>query len=444
MKFNILFIFLFLSAIGVLPVHAERFELENAIIDSVTSKTIGGGKESGELAGFFVAQKKVVYGVLNDIGISLGSLPVDIREKLEKFHTTNFEAFKMFSLGLNAQDEGKFAAAKAFFEKAVELDPNFELAGKLSFSMPNTNVIGTVQLQAALAAASQSATSSGKVQVEVELSGAIAALQSGQNVVVGSKPESSSSSTTTGNNNNYTSNEAGSGSKYADRKAVGVSYTTIANATTQVAIASTNEWSLDQEIEDSNGLIKVGDSTDFLANRDKASSSVTDKLDLGDGSTVTWGKWQSGTNGNFTVSAKDSPISNLGPQFQYMIGQATREMPTTGTASFIPAGGFLDNATGSIDVDFVNRNVALNNLGFGIDNLAFSGLNGASTYSDSIGSGFFKGNYTSGSCTGCTAFSPNASVFTGNFMGENANGLMFSTIMQTGTDTVAGVHTFSR
>lgn len=425
--------------------HAERFDLESAILESATAKAIGGGKKSGDIATFFTAQKEMVYTALADLGISLDSLPADIRKNLERFHTTNFAAFKMFSLGLNAQDEGKFAEAKAFFQKAVELDPNFQLAGELGISMPASNVTGTVQMQAALAAAAKSATSSGKVQVEVDLSGAIAALQSGQNVVVGVKPDASvDSAGARSANNNYTSNPAGSGTSYADRKAVAVSYSVQDTSGVTVALATTNEWTLDQASSDAAGLVKVGDAAQFQATRSLAASTVSGSLNLADGSPVSWGTWQSGAGTAFSVSTQDGPVLGLGPQFQYLIGQATRDMPTTGTATFAPAGGFLTNASGSIGVDFVSRSVQLNNLGFTLGGADFSNLNGTATYSTTIASGFFKGNYSGGSCTGCAAFSPTASVFTGNFLGKGASGLMLSTVLSTGSGTVAGVHAFKQ
>lgn len=425
-------------------VHAERFDMESAILESATSKAVGGGVKSGDIATFFTAQKEMVYAALGDLGISLDSLPANIRKNLERFHTTNFAAFKMFSLGLNAQDEGKFAEAKVFFEKAVELDPNFQLAGELGLSMPNGNVTGAVQLQAALAAAAKSATSSGKVQVEVDLSSAIAALQSGQTVVVGVKADTSVSNVSTRDpGSNYTSNPPGSSTSYADRQAVGVSYSIQDLSGVNVSVASTNEWMLDQATSDGAGLLKVGNAAEFQATRATATSRVDGSLNLTDGSIVSWGKWTSGP-GSFSVTSKGAPVAALGPQFQYLIGQATRDMPSTGTATFAPGGGFLGNASGSIGVNFVNRSVQLNNLGFDLSGRNFANLNGSATYSDTIASGFFKGNYTSGSCTGCVGFSPTASVFTGNFLGKNASGLMFSTVLSTGNGTDSGLHVFKK
>ena len=116
----------------------------------------------------------------------------------------------------------------------------------------------------------------------------------------------------------------------------------------------------------------------------------------------------------------------LGP-VDYVLAEAPRAMPTTGTAVFSSAGGPMGNVSGTIAVNFVNRNVALQNLGFQIGALNFSGLNGSATFDANIASGAFNGNYTSGSCAGCVAFNPLSSSYGGNFVGRDANGLIFST-----------------
>lgn len=426
--------------------HAERFELESAIIDSRSATALGGGKQSGEVSTFFTAQKQMVYGALNDLGIALDSLPLDVRKNLERFQTTNFAAFKMFSLGLNAQDQGKFAEAKAFFEKAVELDPNFELAGELGVAMPNSNIASSLQLQAVLAAAAKSATTVGKLQVEVDLSGAIAALQSGQNVVLKTVAPSLFNADPAANT--FTTNTPGSSANYAARKAVGVSYTELGQPGISVATASTNEWILTQAVSDGAGLQRVGDNTGFQAVRGTATATVDGSGVLADGSAYSWGHWSAP---GFSVSSQGSAVAGLGPQLSYMVADATRAMPTAGSVHFTPVGGMLGNVLGDISVDFLNRKVQLNNLGFDLAGYTFRNLNSAATdYASSIASGFFKGNYSAGSCTGCAAFSPTASVFTGNFLGKDASGLMFSTVMATGVNpstgaaTAAGVHVFGK
>jgi hypothetical protein len=119
-------------------------------------------------------------------------------------------------------------------------------------------------------------------------------------------------------------------------------------------------------------------------------------------------------------------------------------MPTTGTATYAPVGGFLGAVTGNITTNFVNRTVSVNNLGFSTSGLSFSGLNGAASYSSGIASGYFSGKYSSGNCVGCTGFVPTSSAFSGNFVGGAASGLVYSSIMQTGNGTVSGLHLFGK
>jgi hypothetical protein len=42
------------------------------------------------------------------------------------------------------------------------------------------------------------------------------------------------------------------------------------------------------------------------------------------------------------------------------------------------------------------------------------------------------------------AFAPEASAFGGNFVGNEANGLVFTSILQTGKGTVSGLHLFKK
>ena len=129
----------------------------------------------------------------------------------------------------------------------------------------------------------------------------------------------------------------------------------------------------------------------------------------------------------------------------YVFADATRTMPGTGTAVFSPTGGSLAQASGTVAVDFANRSVALQNLGFNIGGLAFTGLNGSATYDARIASGTFGGNYSSGNCTGCPAFTPLSSSFGGSFVGRNADGLVFSTFLLTGAGgSASGVHVFKQ
>ncbi len=429
---------------AVTPARAQQFGLESAIIDSTTGRTLGGSRETGDLSAFFTVQKKIVRELLRRLNIALEDLPAEVRESLERVHTTNFEAFKLFSEALDAQDQGRFAEAKALFEKALELDPQFALAGELAAAMPSINAVGPAQLQSAIAVVAQTAVASGKDLAPVDLAGAIAALQAGRQVYELPAGLSDPSMPKLDLNTDFTSNPAGSGSGFGDWQVVGMSYS-LEQDESFASIATTNEYPAQQVVTTATGaLVSVGSPTGLFASQGQADNFDFGTRSLSDGSKVTWGKWNRSESGTFTLTSAGMPLDDVGPEFHYMVGQATRSMPTVGVVTFVPGGGFLDAVSGSIGVDFGQRTVSINNLGFTVNDMSFSGLQGIASYAPTSASGFFSGNYSAGSCVGCPAFSPNASSFTGNFLGQDASGLMFSTILQTGDGSASGLHLFTR
>ena len=136
---------------------AQGFALEGAIIDSRTGASLGVVTERGDLSALFRAQKAMTFGILRSAGISLEQLSPELRSRIERFQTTNVEAFRAFSQGLDLKDQGKFAEAREFFKRAAELDPNFSLAAEQQQSMPDVNLLNSVQTRAVLAAAAGAA-----------------------------------------------------------------------------------------------------------------------------------------------------------------------------------------------------------------------------------------------------------------------------------------------
>jgi hypothetical protein len=245
----------------------------------------------------------------------------------------------------------------------------------------------------------------------------------------------------------YTSNPAGSTSNNLPVQVVALAYGIDQNTSTPRNLAGSSEWR-GSEVRTSAGQLELIRTTTggILANRGGASTAPSQQALLPDGTTAYWGRWNStpGASATVRVSGDDKVAPSLG-QVDFVYGDATRTMPTVATGTFTPTGGSLANVSGTIGVDFSSRQVTLQNLGFQANGLAFSGLNGSASYAAGAGAGGFQGNYTSGACSGCTAFNPLASVFNGNFIGRNANGLVFSTILLTGGGgTASGVHLFTR
>jgi hypothetical protein len=423
---------------------AQSFTLEGAVVDSRSGRSLGVVTERGDINALFRAQKAMTFGILRSAGISLEQLSPEVRARIERFQTTNLEAFRAFSQGLDLKDQGKYGEAREQFRRAAELDPGFTLAAEQQQSMPDVNLGGAVQLRAVVAAAAGAAVDRGKAAYVVDVARAVAAIAAGQTVVL--VPSESARLDVGKDYRPDATTDA------AAQNALGLvaalSYTYANSPTTQLSIAATTEWRVGSYLVAGDTLESVGardTGASLRAARGTAAVANRGSVALGDGSTAYWGSWLSTPDASAVVevSGQRRSAPELG-QVDYLYGTATRQMPTSGSAVFTPAGGLLANAGGSIAVNFVSRDIAVQNLGFSVGNLAFSGLNGSATYDDRIGSGGFKGNYTAGQCSGCAGFTPLSSTFGGNFVGTNANGLAFSTILLTGNGTASGVHLFTR
>ncbi|MFY7974345.1 MAG: tetratricopeptide repeat protein [Rubrivivax sp.] len=429
-----------LGAVLAGPASAQSFALESAVLDSATGRNLGVTSERGEIAALFRAQKAVTFGVLRAAGIPLESLPPDIRQRIERFQTTNLEAFRAFSEGLSLKDQGRYAQARESFRRAAQLDPNFALAVEQQQAMPDVNIGGSVQLRAAVAAAAGAAVDRGKQTYAIDASRAVAAMQAGQNVVVVPPTE-----TARANDSAYTSNPAGATGQFVPNLAVALAYRYTADGGVPVTLDNNQEWRNERFRVANNVLEAVGEAGEFQALRGGAQAVASGETSLADGTRVQWGQWNSapGASASVRINGVNVVAPVLGT-VDTMFAEATPRMPGSGTATFTPRGGSLQDVSGSIRVDFANRAILLQTLGFRIGDLNFSNLSGQAEWAANSAAGSFRGNYTGGSCAGCLAFLPAGSNFAGTFAGKDAAGILFSTFLNTGSSFVGGTQVFGR
>lgn len=81
--------------------------------------------EQDALPQFFDLEKRLVLALFRSLEIEL--TPAE-RERINRRPTENLQALLEFGLGLEAHDRGNFLQATEHFERAVALDPGFELA----------------------------------------------------------------------------------------------------------------------------------------------------------------------------------------------------------------------------------------------------------------------------------------------------------------------------
>jgi TolB-like protein len=102
----------------------------------VTLANVATGERSPQLdrqrAGIdelFDLQTEVTFSIVDQLGVEL--TPQE-KAAIQEVPTQNLQAFLAYSRGLMAEDEGNYAAAVRYYQRAQQLDPNFEEAAQRS------------------------------------------------------------------------------------------------------------------------------------------------------------------------------------------------------------------------------------------------------------------------------------------------------------------------
>lgn len=427
---------------------AQQFALESAVVDSRSGEQLGVVSERGDIAALFRAQKTLTFGILRSAGISLDQLSPEVRARIERLQTTNVEAFRAYAQGLDLKDQGRFTEAREQFRRAVELDPGFELAAQQQQAMPDINLTSGVQLRAVVAQAATTAVDRGRAVVAVDLARAAAALQAGLSVV--SIP-AGDARRLDGDDALRNRNVPGSLARTASQ-VVGLAYQLVDGAIS-VSTILPNEWRASEvSISPAGALQSVGSLTSSVQMRQAgAAATPVERVDLVGGGVAYWGAWLSSPDASAVLRSGATELRSpaLGGRIDWIAADTPLTMPGSGTYEFTPRGGSLAEVSGTIRVDTAAQEVRLNNLGFRIDAFTFSGLQGTASYDGRpdrpVASAPFSGNYSAGNCSGCSGFVFGSSVFSGNFVGRDAGGIVFSTVLATGGGgTASGVHLFTR
>ena len=99
---------------------------QTAVVRVQTAAPVGNPlRERDALARLFDVEKKLALGVYDRLGIQLTSAE---RDRVSRQQTRNVQALLELGLGLEAQDAGRFPEAAGHFQRAVQLDPAFQLA----------------------------------------------------------------------------------------------------------------------------------------------------------------------------------------------------------------------------------------------------------------------------------------------------------------------------
>ena len=118
---------------------SPEFSINSQVRDTKTGKQISQFKFNGEVKNIFKQQKSFVYKVLGNLGIKRDKLPKEVRQNIDKLHTTNIKAFIAYSKGIDLKDKGRYKQASMMFRYARTLDPAFRAARSQERKTPTSN-----------------------------------------------------------------------------------------------------------------------------------------------------------------------------------------------------------------------------------------------------------------------------------------------------------------
>lgn len=104
---------------------ADQKRLDANVVSTTTAQVTASGNATDQLQQIFDAEKSVVFQLLDRMGITL--TPAE-QQSIQQQPTKNLAAFLAFSRGLQAEDNGDFAAAARDFNAAAAADPGFQAA----------------------------------------------------------------------------------------------------------------------------------------------------------------------------------------------------------------------------------------------------------------------------------------------------------------------------
>ena len=140
---------------------ADQFRLDATVVRAADAGVAATGSNTDRVRALFDMEKAVVFELLGKLGITL--TPAE-QVAISERPTRDVEAFLLYSRGLEAEDQGNFAAAAEAFRQAVTRDPGFRAAAdERGSSAAAQDAAGAPATDLANATAAPSAPASGTI-----------------------------------------------------------------------------------------------------------------------------------------------------------------------------------------------------------------------------------------------------------------------------------------
>ncbi len=119
-----------------LDLKKERIKIDSTLIHTETSRFLGNQGAEGPMSELYKVEKILAFEILQGLGYSEDKLDPALLKEINTIHTKSYKAFVHYSQGLDYTDEELYRAAAKEYQKALEYDPDFELAKKALKATP--------------------------------------------------------------------------------------------------------------------------------------------------------------------------------------------------------------------------------------------------------------------------------------------------------------------
>ena len=110
---------------SVTQLQGQSLRADAAVLDVATAQAGNALNADFTLDAVFGAEKRIVFGIFDDLGITL--TPAE-RAAIDQRPTRSIAAFLAYSGGLSAENSGRFDLAARLYREAARLDPGFAAA----------------------------------------------------------------------------------------------------------------------------------------------------------------------------------------------------------------------------------------------------------------------------------------------------------------------------
>jgi hypothetical protein len=164
----------------------ESLMIASDVLDADQKTSIGTQEAQGALNQFYDLEKQIACQIIEDLGWQCDKAPAGF----SKIHTKSMPALVYFSQGLEEFDQENFDEAREMFQKALDEDPEFDLATEALMATPTTSmfVLGVSEMISGASASGPSSATAGTAVASTSTGGSMAAASTAATTTVGFSP----------------------------------------------------------------------------------------------------------------------------------------------------------------------------------------------------------------------------------------------------------------